>query len=63
MALQSNADFRLLPVSSAFYPYFPFVIFHLLLSVCTQFHRLLFGRTVYIIQLHFQSLFMLDWRG
>jgi len=33
----------LLPVSSVFYLSFQFVIFHLLISVCTQLHHLFFG--------------------
>jgi hypothetical protein len=48
MALQSNADLRLfyvlLPVSSVVLPVFPVFNFALLISVCTQFHHLLFGR-------------------
>ena len=47
-ALQSSVDLRLLngllPVHSAFFPLFQFAIFHLLISVCTQFHHLFFGR-------------------
>ena len=43
MTLQSNADLRLLiglrPVSSVFWPLFPVLILHLLISVCTQFHH------------------------
>jgi hypothetical protein len=47
MALQSNADFRLLnglPQSALFFdPTFQFLILHLLISVCTQFHHLFFS--------------------
>jgi hypothetical protein len=48
MALQSNTDLRLLngilPVSSGFWLLFPVFNLHLLISVCTQFHHLFFGR-------------------
>jgi len=44
MALQSRVDLRLLigllPFSSVFDLPFQFVILHLLISVCTQFHHL-----------------------
>jgi hypothetical protein len=50
MTLQSNADLRLLnglvPVSSLFFfdLSLQFVILHLLISICTQFRHLFFGR-------------------
>ena len=47
MALQPNADLRLLngllPVNSAFYLSFQFIILNLLISVCTQFRHIFFG--------------------
>ena len=47
MALQSNADLRLLygffQSPLFFYLYFQFVILHLLTSICTQFYHLLYG--------------------
>ena len=49
MVLHSSADLRLLngipPVSSVFFYFsFQFVIMHLLISVCTHFHRQFLGR-------------------